>query len=110
MKDTNDMGLIPEAVMNERARPGGKWAATAEPVIAPGGGAHDGPVAVKITCPTEGASIAWTTEKGTGPRVHWNLYAGEVKLTESTALRAKACRIGYRDSAEVRASFQIKSA
>jgi len=110
MKDTNDMGLIPEAVMNERARPGGKWAVTAEPAIAPNGGPHDGPVAVKITCPTEGALIAWTTEKGTGPRVHWNLYAGEIKVTESTTLRAKACRIGYRDSAEVKATFQVGSA
>jgi uncharacterized sulfatase len=110
MKDTNDMGLIPEAVMNERARPGGKYAVAAAPVIAPNGGKHDGAVTVKITCPTEGASIAWTTEKGAGPRAHWNLYAKEINLTESATLRAKACRIGYRDSTEVRASFQIASA
>jgi len=108
MKDTNDKGLIPEAEMNERARPGGKWSATAAPVITPNGGAFNGPVTVTIACPTEGASIAYATN-GRGKR-GWQLYGKELRITESTALRAMACRLGYKDSAEVRTEFRIGSA
>ena len=107
MKETNDLGLIPEAELNERARPGGKWAATAPPIITPDGGKHDGPVTVKITCPTEGASIAYTT--GGGPKARWNLYTKDFKLTASATVRAKACRLGYKDSPEVRAEIQTGS-
>jgi hypothetical protein len=107
MKDTNDVGLIPEAAMNERARPGGKWSVTAAPVITPNGGTFNGPVTVTITCPTEGASIAYATN-GRGKR-GWQLYGKELRITESTALRAMACRLGYKDSAEVGAEFRIGS-
>jgi len=105
MKKTNDLGLIPEAELNERMRPGGKWSVTAEPVITPNGGKHKGPVTVKITCATEGASIAYTTDRS--PKSNWNLYTKEFQLTESAAVGARACRLGYKDSPEVRADFQI---
>ena len=35
--DTADLGLIPEAELNEQRRPGGKWFTTADPEITPGG-------------------------------------------------------------------------
>jgi len=119
MKDTGDMGLIPEAEMNARARPGGKWSVTADPIITPKGGRFDGPVKVRIACATEGASIAYTTDekagagkkgggkKAGGPAGRWRLYSQEITLTTSATLRARACRLGYRDSSDGVAKFQI---
>jgi N-sulfoglucosamine sulfohydrolase len=105
MKDTNDLGLIPEAELNERVRPGGNWSVTAAPVITPNGGAFSGPPTVKIACPTEGASIAWTTDSGNSP--HWNLYSQPIILSASATLRAQACRLGWKDNSEAQAVFRI---
>ena len=105
MKDINDLGLVPEAELQERMRPGGTWAATAAPAIAPAGGSFRRPVAVKLTCATAGASIAYTAEDGRSAR--WKLYTGEITLNESARLRAIACRLGYRDSAEAAAEFRV---
>ncbi len=104
-EETGDLGLTPEAELWERMRPGGKWAVAAEPVITPAEGAHDKPVSVTITCPTEGASIAYTIDKGKRP--HWRLYTGPFRLTESTTVQAKACRLGYKDSPAVSAEIRI---
>jgi uncharacterized sulfatase len=93
MKDTGDMALLPEPELLERMRPGGKWQITADPRMSADNGR------VRITCPTEGASIAWTTDTGASP--HWNLYSRELQLSGPAVVRAKACRLGYRDSAEV---------
>ncbi|MBN1490863.1 MAG: chitobiase/beta-hexosaminidase C-terminal domain-containing protein, partial [Phycisphaerae bacterium] len=56
-------------------------------------------------CPTDGASIAYTTDDGPGAR--WRLCTGRVRINETTTIRAKACRLGYKDSAEVKATFTI---
>jgi N-sulfoglucosamine sulfohydrolase len=108
MKETNDLGLVPETELIERMRPGGVWAVTAKPVVTPGGGAFSNSVSVKVSCPTPGASIVYTTEEGEGAR--WKLYGGEIKLTGSARLRVKACRYGYKDSEEVRAAFEVGQA
>jgi len=105
MKQSGDLGLIPEPELQERMRPGGVWQTTARPVMEPAGGRFRGPVEVRLSCPTEGASIAWTTEPG--EKAHWELYARPVKLEQSARLRAKACRLGWHDSAEVEAEFHI---
>ena len=94
-KETNDLGLIPEPELMERMRPGSKYETTATPQIM-----HDR-LSVKITCATEGASIGYTTESGED--AHWRLYSGELKLKPGTALRAKAIRIGFNESAEANA-------
>ncbi|MQY77664.1 MAG: sulfatase-like hydrolase/transferase, partial [Bacteroidetes bacterium] len=106
MKETGDLGLIPEKEIMERMWPGGVQPKTALPVISPNGGTAKGSVKVKITCPTEGASIAYTVEEGDDP--HWLLYTKEIKLTESTKFRSKAIRIGYAESSEVQAEFDIE--
>ena len=106
MKETGDLGLIPEKEIMERMWPGGVQPKTASPVINPNGGTAKEFVKVKITCPTEGASIAYTVEEGDDP--HWLLYTKEIKLTESTKLRSKAIRIGYAESSEVQAEFDIE--
>ncbi|MBI3471589.1 MAG: chitobiase/beta-hexosaminidase C-terminal domain-containing protein, partial [Candidatus Solibacter usitatus] len=89
-RETRDLGLLPEPELHERMRPGGKWMTTATPAIT----LQDGKL--RIACATEGSSIAYTTD---GAR--WNLYAGEVPVAPGAKVRARACRLGYRDSAEV---------
>ena len=112
--ETGDLGLIPEAELMERVRPGGKWSITADPVVAVNGGM------AFITCKTEGASIAYRigdsgerqseaqTTKGkrgksgkaaaAAPRERWLLYTHPFDLPAGKMIHAKACRLGYRDS------------
>jgi N-sulfoglucosamine sulfohydrolase len=93
-QDTGDLGLIPEAELNERRRPGGKWSVTTDPEISIAGGK------ASIRCTTDGASIAYrvgknfpTTEAG-----HWNLYTQPVPISSGETLQTKSCRLGFRDS------------
>jgi len=103
MKQTGDLGLIPEPELKERMRPGGVWATTEAPVITPPPGPGQG--TVRMSCPTEGASIAYTLE--VGEKARWKLYSREIRLNGDARVRAKACRLGYRDSAEVERQFRI---
>ena len=98
MKETNDLGLIKESDLQERMRPGGIWQQTARPEIrlSPGGFNSE----LTITCATEGASLAYTTEEGPNPR--WYLYTHPVYVPPASTIRAKACRLGYKDSEEAR--------
>jgi len=105
MKETNDLGLIPEGELRERGIPGGKPGTTADPKIEPAGGKFGKPVTVAITCSTEGSSIAYTLGEGRRPR--WLLYSKPIRLAKSATLRARACRIGWKDSAEVKATFEL---
>lgn len=105
MKETKDLGLIPEAELKEKGIPGGKPGTTAEPRIEPAGGKFDKPVTVTVACSTEGASIAYTTDERKEPR--WLLYSKPITIEKSCTLRARACRIGWKDSPEVRAVFQL---
>lgn len=94
-QDTQDVGLIPEAEIWERMRPGGEWETTAAPEIQI---AADG--SLNITCPTEAASIAYTTE--TDKRPHWLLYTEGVQVPAGSTVRAKAIRLGFKESPEVK--------
>ena len=106
MNEINDLGHIPEKEISERMWPGGIQPKTSEPTISPNGGAFNGSVKVKIACATEGASIAYTTEEGEDP--HWLLYTKEIKLTKKTNLKVRAIRIGYEESPEIQADFEIR--
>jgi N-sulfoglucosamine sulfohydrolase len=97
-KETKDLGLVPEAELRERMRPGGKWQQVAQPVIT---ALPDGKF--KLACATEGSSIAYTTEEGKG--AHWLLYTKEMVVPKSATLRVKGCRLGYLDSEEVVKKF-----
>ncbi|MBK6798894.1 MAG: sulfatase-like hydrolase/transferase [Acidobacteria bacterium] len=94
-KETKDLGLVPEMELRERMRPGGVWVKVDKPVIAEMPLSTDS-VRVSVTCPTDGASIAWTNEEGSTP--NWKLYAGGITLKRTGLLRVKACRLGYLDS------------
>jgi len=104
MTAIGDLAFVPEEELNERMRPGGKWAKTEAPVISLSRGGQDGVVTVTITCSTPGASIAYTTQSGKD--AHWLLYSKPVELPGSATLRAKAIRLGYLESDEVERRLQ----
>ncbi len=114
-----DWGEVPEAQMVRRWYPGGEQPQTAAPLMvpiceespgvepAPGRGTFAGPVLLQLYCATQGASIGYTTEEGQGAR--WQLYCRPIRLPEGTTkLRAKAIRIGYRESEEAAAAFTVE--
>ncbi len=92
-KETVDLGLVPEMELREQMRPGGVWQKVAQPVVSEAGDK------LRVSCSTEGASIAYTNEEGKDAR--WKLYAGELALKRPVGLRIKGCRLGYLDSDEI---------
>ncbi len=127
MKESGDVGLIPEPEFDEMKRPGGRYQKTAEPVFwSPKWQPDQAARRITIACPTAGASIVYRISgNGEGPRKagtqtkadlsrrgrdtgDWNLYRKSVWLTPGKVLHAKACRIGFKDSREVRFKFDDK--
>ncbi len=94
-KETNDLGAVPEADLIARWRPGGVWPVTAAPVAKRENGK------LTLSCPTEGASLAYTTDAGDGGPYRWRLYTAPVAVPPGAIVRARACRLGFRDSADV---------
>jgi uncharacterized sulfatase len=86
-KEIGDLGATSEDELKDRMRPGGQWSVTANPTF------RATPAGIEIACATPGASIAYRTPPGP-----WKLYSTPVPAAN---LRAKACRLGFRDSAEV---------
>jgi uncharacterized sulfatase len=105
MTDTGDLGLVPEAELRVRMRPGGKWSTAAVPEVSPAGGTFDKPLDIRLSCATDGATIVYTTEGGGSPR--WLLYARPITLSTTAELRVKCARLGYQDSAERRVTFTL---
>ena len=93
-----DLGMLPEAELERRWRPDGNWSVTVAPVIHVENGPGGGPARATITCETEGASTAWTTDPS--PNARWRLYSGPITLERGARLRAVACRLGYQESPE----------
>jgi N-sulfoglucosamine sulfohydrolase len=96
VEETNDIGPIPEAEHWERVRPGGTWSTAEKPVIKVVEGT------AIISCETEGASIAYSLgDKDHAGRERWLLYHEPFAVDSGSAIRAVACRLGYRDSEQV---------
>jgi hypothetical protein len=106
--------------MVERMWPGGVQPETAAPIVIPlhagdygskavTGGTYNEPLHVQLHCPTQGSSIAYTVEAETGEAAaSWRLYTGPIRLPQgTTALRAKAIRIGYKESGVSSAEFTV---
>jgi uncharacterized sulfatase len=102
-QDTGDLGLVPEAELRERMRPGGVWVRVAEPAIVETT-PRPGTVRLDLTSATPGASFAYTTDAGETPR--WRLSTGIIDLAVPATVRIKACRLGFLDSAIVTRHFQ----
>lgn len=101
LRETGDLGAVPEAELQERWRPGGKWSETALPEIEPAGGEFRGPVRVTLRCATAGASLEYSL----GER--WVLYTGPFEIRGSAQVRVRAGRLGFADSREVAAEFRL---
>jgi len=98
IKETSDIGLIPEPEFDEMKRPGGKWQKTMEPMFFEGDGTAQSGVPVTVFCPTSGASIAYKIDNGSKKNASWKVYTKSVLLKSGQVLEAKACRIGFQDS------------
>ncbi|WP_264822477.1 chitobiase/beta-hexosaminidase C-terminal domain-containing protein [Halocatena marina] len=113
-------GREAELDMRERVWPDGDQPTTATPTFVPNapgnrglepdndGGTFEGPMTVKLFCPTQGASLAYTTDDSEDP--HWELYSGPIHLDrgERVRLRTKAVRYGYAESDERQAIFEVE--
>ncbi len=109
VRETGDMGLIPEPEFDEMKRPGGKYEKTADPIFwAPKWQPGEAVRRVTIACPTAGASIVYRISGDGQNDSAWRLYTKSVWLTQGKVLHAKACRIGFKDSGEVRFRFDDK--
>jgi len=98
-EQTGDLGHLPESVLIKRLwPPDGRQPVTADPEIKIRGGT------VSISCPTEGASIAYRL----GGEGRWLLYDGPFRMPETEAesgddsevdgLQARAIRLGWKPS------------
>ncbi len=115
--EVGDLGQISELEMVHRWYPGGVQPQTAAPIFIPISAENPGvepsvdntltaPALIQIHCATQGASIAYTFEVGETP--HWQLYSAPLRLPPGrSTLRARAIRIGYKESEERRAVFQV---
>jgi len=106
MKETGDIGLIPEPQFDRMKWVDGQWEKTAEPIFMtanwPVKTASDKALhRVTISCPTPGASLAYWIEDSGSKKAAWRLYTKAVWLRAGQVLHAKACRIGFKDSNEV---------
>jgi len=109
VRETGDIGLIPEPEFDEMKRPGGRYEQTAEPVFwAPKWQPGQSTRRVTISCPTPGSSIVYRISGDGQADSAWRLYTKSVWLTKGKVLHAKACRIGFKDSREVRFRFEDK--
>lgn len=115
LESCGDLGLIPEAELVERWRPGGVMQVTEPPIVTV---EADRLVA---TCPTAGASIAWTSDPSqSGPSAdttqhsgpvgigapdtggrYWRLYTAPFAPPRAGTLWFRAHRLGFRASADV---------
>jgi hypothetical protein len=118
--EVGDMGTIPESEMVRQWYPDGVQPQTAAPLFIPicqdspgiepaqDGGTYTAPLLVQLYCATQGASMAYTFEQGGHPR--WLLYHEPLRLpVGQTTFRARAIRIGYKESEESTATFNVNA-
>lgn len=118
--EVGDMGEIDEIEMVRRWYPDKVRPTTSTPFFVPinndtngresmlEGGEFAGPMLLQLSCSTQGASIAWTSDEGEADEVHWNLYTAPLRLESGQTLkvRARAIRVGYLESQESEATFK----
>ncbi|MDZ4687751.1 MAG: sulfatase-like hydrolase/transferase [Planctomycetaceae bacterium] len=107
MTSIGDTGLIPEPEFDELKRLGGEWQRTAPPQIAetsPKMAAIPQPISIRLSSPLPGSRFVYSLAKGgsDASQPDWVLYNEAFLVPVGTQIRAKAVRIGYRDSEPVR--------
>lgn len=118
--EVGDWGEVPESEMVPRWYPNGTQPRTAAPVAIPicadnpgiepatGSAPFRSPMLFQLHCATQGASITYTFESGDAP--HWLLYTQPLRIESGKALlRAKAIRIGYRESEETQINIAARA-
>ncbi len=121
LEEVGDMGRTSESEMVRNWYPDGRQPETAPVVCVPlspespgmepalEGGRFQGPMLLQLYCATQGASIAYTFDEGDCP--HWLLYTEPLRLEAGEyRLKARAIRIGYAESSEIRTVFEILEA
>jgi hypothetical protein len=90
-------------------RPGGQYQKTAAPIFwTPKWQPRTDARRITVACSTAGASIVYRISGDGKTNASWRLYTKSVWLTKGRVLHAKACRIGFKDSSEVRFEFDDK--
>ena len=122
--ESRDWGFTSELDMVESMWPDREQPVTSPPIMIPratphtairadglddaqSGGIFNGPVDVIMYSGTQGASIAYTTVDDAGEEGRWMLFSAPLRLENSTRLRAKAIRYGYKESEARDAEFLI---
>jgi hypothetical protein len=113
------MGHMNEPELIEQMWPGGKQPVTDIPyfiINSPEdrasknyrtGGTYTSPMTLSFYCPTHGASMVYSIDKSEKPK--WQLYNGPLHLKPGNyTVRVKAVRYGYKDSDELKGTFDIK--
>ncbi|MFP4342780.1 MAG: sulfatase-like hydrolase/transferase [Cyclobacteriaceae bacterium] len=92
-----DKGFVPETEMLREMWPGLEQPITEKPLISSSGGA------LQITCPTQGASIAYQLKDADGNELFpsWQVYTEPIQVQEGQSLSAISERIGYAPSEEI---------
>ena len=76
------------------------------PVFSPAGGTYNEPVDVSITCPTEGATIRYTTD-GSDPAVDSTVYSAPITIKDGCTVKARAYKDGMSPSLITSAAYVI---
>lgn len=97
--DMGDLGLVPEAVLMHRMKPGGKTPQTEAPIVIVTQSKEARIVSMNST--TKGASIAYRVKDKVSQKPAWNLYVGPVKVKPGQFVETVSCRVGFRDSKAV---------
>lgn len=103
--DTNARGTIANSLLNTN---GHLWKATVQPPEIFTGGFYFSQALVTITCPTQYATIYYTTD-GTTPTQFSSVYTGSFTIHHSMMIKAIAVRAGFDTSTVTSAYFTIMS-
>jgi len=77
----------------------------APPSLTPTGGVFSGSTQVTLGCDTPDAQVIYTTD-GTPPSAsHGTVYSGPIRLTQTTTIRAVACKYAAYESSEAVGTF-----
>ncbi len=98
--DTNDSAAASATYNIQSAQ------TVAAPVFSPNGGSFSAAQNVTISCATSGATIRYTTD-GSEPSSTSTMYTGQINISSSTVIKAKAFKAGMSDSAVATAAFTI---
>ncbi|MCW8130344.1 MAG: sulfatase-like hydrolase/transferase [Planctomycetota bacterium] len=115
-KQVGDLGEVPETEMKLRFWPNGVQPRASAPMMIPITEANVGqeplqqtfaypaPLLLLLHTPTQGASVVYALDE----EKQWRMYREPLRIGRTTTVRAKACRIGYKESNETRLTVRVE--